>query len=60
MGWITVKCSKCGGSGLRRGSSSREHFDDQCTECRGKGTDQVDETEARSRLLQKQIDDAGL
>ncbi len=60
MGRITVKCSSCNGSRLRRSSTKMEHFDDQCPECQGTGTEIVDDGEARSRLLQKQIDDAEL
>ncbi len=43
MGWITVKCSKCGGSGYDRSGGRR--IADYCTECRGRGTNQENNRE---------------
>ena len=62
MSLIRVKCSGCGGSGKRRGyvKGDSVHFDDYCKECSGTGGALVSEDEAKSLLIQKQIDDAKL
>lgn len=57
MGLHTVKCPNCHGSG-RTGNSG--YFYDWCKECGGTGTKVITDDEARSLLLQKQIEDAEL
>ncbi len=60
MGLITVECPNCRGTGKTDNSGCNCNGYTQCKRCGGLGKALVREDEARSILLQKQIDDAEL